>query len=95
MTLIPKLSEELKEKVLSLYRKKYCHATSPQAKGRVERLFGVLQDRLIKEMRLEGISTKEEASESLRAYLPAQIQQAFQSGSGKGFEPACQVAEAV
>lgn len=32
-------------------------ANSPQAKGRVERLFGTLQDRLVKELRLEGITT--------------------------------------
>ena len=31
-------------------------ANSPQAKGRVERLFGTLQDRLIKELRLADIS---------------------------------------
>src|SRR5258706_4044142 len=31
-------------------------ANSPQAKGRVERMNGTLQDRLVKEMRLEGIS---------------------------------------
>lgn len=37
-------------------------AYSPQAKGRVERFFGVLQDRLIKEMRLKNISTLEEAN---------------------------------
>jgi len=30
------------------------HATSAPAKGRVERLFGTLQDRLVKEMRLRG-----------------------------------------
>jgi transposase len=46
------------------------HALSPQAKGRVERLFGVLQDRLVKEMRLGGITTKEEANEFLEEYLP-------------------------
>jgi len=46
------------------------HAHSPQAKGRIERLFGVFQDRLIKEMRLRGIKTKEEANEFLEAYLP-------------------------
>ena len=34
-------------------------ANSPQAKGRVERKNGVLQDRLIKEMRLKGISSME------------------------------------
>jgi hypothetical protein len=31
-------------------------ANSPQAKGRVERMNGVLQDRLVKEMRLAGIN---------------------------------------
>jgi len=46
------------------------HALSPQAKGRVERLFGVLQDRLVKEMRLQGIKSKEEANVFLEAYLP-------------------------
>jgi transposase len=45
------------------------HAQSPQAKGRVERLFGVLQDRLVKEMRLQGIKTKEEANAFLKTYL--------------------------
>lgn len=46
------------------------HAHSPQAKGRVERLFGTLQDRLVKEMRLRGIKSIEEANELLREYLP-------------------------
>lgn len=46
------------------------HAHSPQAKGRIERLFGVFQDRLIKEMRLQGIATKEAANEFLEGYLP-------------------------
>lgn len=41
-------------------------AYSPQAKGRVERFFGVLQDRLIKEMRLKNISTLEEANRFLQ-----------------------------
>ena len=45
------------------------HAHSPQAKGRVERVFGTLQDRLVKEMRLEGIKTLKEANEFLRKYL--------------------------
>ncbi|MCP4021938.1 MAG: ISNCY family transposase [Desulfobacteraceae bacterium] len=46
------------------------YANSPQAKGRVERLFGTLQDRLIKEMRLEKIKSLKEANEFLRRYLP-------------------------
>lgn len=45
------------------------HSHSPQAKGRIERVFGILQDRLIKEMRLEGISSQEEANELLGRFL--------------------------
>jgi hypothetical protein len=37
-------------------------AHSPQAKGRVERRNGVLQDRLVKALRLAGIATLEEAN---------------------------------
>ncbi len=46
------------------------HAHSAQAKGRVERLFRTLQDRLVKEMRLEGIERLEEANAFLKRYLP-------------------------
>jgi hypothetical protein len=46
------------------------HAHSPQAKGRIERLFNTLQDRMVKEMRLMGISTIEEANRFLISYLP-------------------------
>jgi len=46
------------------------HANSPQAKGRIERLFGTFQDRLVKEMRLRGIRTIEEANLFLEEYLP-------------------------
>lgn len=42
------------------------HAHSPQAKGRVERVNRTLQDRLVKEMRLEGISSIKEANKFLR-----------------------------
>lgn len=45
------------------------HANSPEAKGRVERFFRTLQDRLIKEMRLRDISTKDEANKFLPSYL--------------------------
>jgi hypothetical protein len=41
---------------------KLISALSPQAKGRVERLFGTLQDRLLKEMRVASISTIEDAN---------------------------------
>jgi hypothetical protein len=40
-------------------------ANSPQAKGRVERVWRTLQDRLVKEMRLAGINTKDEANKFL------------------------------
>ena len=46
------------------------HAQSPQAKGRIERLFKTFQDRLIKEMRLAAVKTKEEANRFLETYLP-------------------------
>jgi len=48
---------------------KVIHAYSPQAKGRVERLFGTFQDRVIKEMRLAGIKNREEGNTFLKAYL--------------------------
>jgi len=40
-------------------------AHSPQAKGRIERLFGTLQDRLVKEMRVSQITTLEQANRFL------------------------------
>jgi len=47
-------------------------ANSPQAKGRVERRNGLLQDRLVKEMRLAGLKDLEAANEFLEhKFLPA------------------------
>ncbi len=46
-------------------------ANSPQAKGRVERMNGVLQDRLVKALRLAGINDLESANRFLEeTYLP-------------------------
>lgn len=45
-------------------------AHSPQAKGRVERLFKTFQDRLVKELRLAGVTTLKDANRFLEAYLP-------------------------
>jgi len=46
-------------------------ANSPQAKGRVERMNGVLQDRLVKALRLAGINDMKRANEFLAIdYLP-------------------------
>ena len=44
----------------------YIRARSPQAKGRIERLWRTLQDRLVGELRLRGIATREAAN----AFLP-------------------------
>ena len=45
-------------------------ARSPQAKGRVERLWGTFQDRLCNELRLAGAATREDANLVLRRFLP-------------------------
>ena len=45
-------------------------AHSPEAKGRVERMNGTLQDRLVKELKLAGITTIEKANEFLEEYIP-------------------------
>lgn len=45
-------------------------AYSPQAKGRIERQWGVFQDRLVVELRLSGARTLEEANRVLARFLP-------------------------
>jgi len=46
-------------------------AHSPEAKGRIERLFKTLQDRLVKEMRLLGINTPEAGNQFLKdVFIP-------------------------
>lgn len=63
ITQFTRAMEELNIKVIS--------ANSPQAKGRVERGFGTHQDRLVKELRLAGISTMEAANKFLwEIYIP-------------------------
>jgi transposase len=47
-------------------------AQSPQAKGRIERLFATLQDRLVKEMRLAGIDSIEAANHFLQTRFLAE-----------------------
>jgi len=56
------MEAELKVKII--------FALSPQAKGRVERLFKTFQDRVIKEMRLRNISSIAQGNEFLTQYLP-------------------------
>ena len=52
-------------------------AYSPEAKGRVERLFGTLQDRLIKELRLKNISAVEKANHYLAEEFTPKFNQRF------------------
>jgi transposase InsO family protein len=74
----PTLEEELAgieplsefERALKELGVEVIHAHSPQAKGRIERFFGTLQDRLVKEMRLRGIRGIEEANLFLEEYWP-------------------------
>jgi transposase len=44
-------------------------ANSPQAKGRVERLWGTFQDRLVSELRQVGASNESEANQTLKEFL--------------------------
>jgi hypothetical protein len=52
-------------------------ALSPQAKGRVERLFNTLQDRLVQELRLVGITTPEAATFFLNGSFKADFNARF------------------
>ena len=47
----------------------YIPAQSPQAKGRIERLWGVLQDRLTSELRLAGACARDYANRVLRHFV--------------------------
>lgn len=69
---------------------------SPQARGRIERLWGTFQDRLVSELRLAGASTLEQANQVLQDFLPRHNQRfavpAVEPGSafrqpGEGFHP--------
>ena len=52
-------------------------ADSPQGKGRIERLWRTFQDRLVSELRLEGISTLEEANEYLHSVFLSKYNKKF------------------
>ncbi|HUV87345.1 MAG TPA: ISNCY family transposase [bacterium] len=49
----------------------YIAANSPQAKGRIERAFRTLQDRLRAELRLANVADLNAANSSLRRFVPA------------------------
>jgi transposase len=52
-------------------------ALSPQAKGRIERLFNTLQDRLVQELRLSGIDTPQQATSFLNGPFKADFNARF------------------
>lgn len=56
---------------------KVIHAYSAPAKGRIERLFGTLQDRLVKEFRLAGISTITQANQFVKKVFIPKFNQQF------------------
>lgn len=73
------------ERALEALGVEVIHAYSPQAKGRVERSFRTLQDRLIKEMRLAGVCTIEEGNRFLEGYLPT-YNQRFSSAAADAID---------
>ena len=59
------------QKVLEVLGIKMINANTPQAKGRVERLFQTLQDRLVKELRINNINTIETGNTFLKeVFIP-------------------------
>jgi hypothetical protein len=58
-------------------------AYSPQAKGRVERMNGTLQDRLVKEMRLRGISTIAAGNDFLETKFLDEVNDRFAIKAGR------------
>lgn len=54
------------QKVMEILGIELISANSPEAKGRVERLFGTLQDRLVKELRLNNINSMTEGNKFLK-----------------------------
>jgi transposase len=59
-------------------------AKSPQAKGRIERLWGILQDRMVKALREAGASNQEEANQVLESYLPKHNQRFIREAAEPG-----------
>ena len=57
-------------------------AYSPQAKGRVERFFGYAQDRWVKELRLAGVTTIEEANALVETKLQPEYNRRFTKQAG-------------
>ena len=58
-------------------------AHSPQAKGRIERFFETAQDRLVKELRLRGVRTMEQANDVLERHFLPQFNHRFTVSAAK------------
>ena len=71
-------------------------AHSPQAKGRVERLFETLQDRLVKELRRAGATDAAQANAVLSHFLPRFNQRFTQppAEAGSAYRPRLSLAQA-
>lgn len=68
------------ERALGELGSKVIYANSPEAKGRIERLFDTLQDRLVAEMRLAGVKNIRQANKFLQEiYIPHQHNPRFSS----------------
>lgn len=61
-------------------------AHSPQAKGRIERFFQTAQDRLVKELRLRGACTIEQANEVLEHYFLPEFNRRFTVPAAKNID---------
>ena len=72
------------QKVMKTFDINVILANSPQAKGRVERLFGTLQDRLVKELRLNGISNIESGNKFLEEVFIPKFNKQFSVIPAKG-----------
>ena len=79
-------------RALKELRIQHIAAYSPQARGRSERMFGTLQNRIPQELALRGIKTMEEANHYLReVYIPRHNEQfrsreCLYSMDGRGFK---------
>jgi len=72
----PDLKTQFERAMIAL-RVEPVFAQSPQAKGRVERLFDTLQDRLVKELRLANIVTVEDANRFLKEMFIPRFNEMF------------------
>ncbi len=71
------------QKAMKMLGIEVINANSPEAKGRIERLFGTLQDRLIKELRLAGINTIKDGNRFLEEIFISKFNAKFSVAANK------------